>query len=288
MRILLFGGSGQLGSALQRELKDAHETDAPSSSVVDLQDEDAVRQAVREARADVVINAAGYTRVDDAEHESNAAFALNATAPRAMAAAAAERGARFVHVSTDYVFDGEGGAPYLPSSPVSPLNVYGESKLAGERSVLDEGEHSVVIRTAWVHAGRGVNFIATAMRVLLSGRTMRVVDDQIGTPTRAAHLAQAIRQVIDRPAVSGLLHFTDAGVASWFDVATCVHGLLRDAGRIGEDVPVVPVGTEEFPRPARRPRVAVLDKHESWARIGWTPPHWRVGVGATVQEILDA
>ena len=288
MRVLLFGGSGQLGTALRREIGGAHDLLMPTSREVDLLDAAAVRDAARDARADVMINAAAYTRVDDAEREAEQAFAVNEAAPRAMAAAAAAAGSRLVHISTDYVFDGEGGAPFPASAAEAPVNVYGASKLAGERAVLAECPQASVIRTAWLHSGGGVNFLATAVRVLRSGTTMRVVDDQVGTPTRAAHLAQAIARLLDRPDVTGLLHFTDAGVASWFDVADAVLETLRARGMVGDDVSVVPVASTEYPRPARRPRVTILDKHESWSRIGYTPPHWRVGVRASTHELLDA
>lgn len=288
MRILVLGGSGQLGTALRRELSAQHELMAPASADVNLRDATSMRNAVERARPDVVVNAAAYTRVDDAEKEPELAYAINATAPGVLAGAAQSSGARFLHVSTDYVFDGGGGAPYLPSSAVAPLNVYGASKLAGEGAVMSACVRATVIRTAWVHSGGGTNFIATAVRVLRSGKSMRVVDDQVGTPTSAAHLATAIAHLIGKPDVTGVLHFTDAGVASWFDVATCVLETLRQRGAAGDAAGVVPVGSAEFPRPARRPGIGLLDKHESWTRIGWTPPHWRVGVVASTHEILDA
>lgn len=288
MRILVFGGSGQLGTALGRELGVMHDLQAPTPSEVDVTDAAAVRRAIHEARADVVINAAAYTSVDDAERESEQAYAANDGAAGGIASAVGAAGTRLIHVSTDYVFDGEGGAPYSPASAVAPLSVYGASKLAGERAVLSRCNNATVVRTAWLHSGVGTNFVATAVRVLRSGRVMRVVDDQVGTPTRAAHLAAAIARLIPQPDVTGLLHFTDAGVASWFDVATCVLEELRHRGMVGEEEMVIPVSSAEYPRPARRPRVAVLDKHESWARLGWIPPHWRVGVIASTNEILDA
>ena len=288
MRILILGGSGQLGVALQRELRADHQLSAPSSAQADLRDPDGTRRAIEHARADVVINAAAYTRVDDAESDAEPATALNARAPGIVAASVQAAGTRLIHISTDYVFDGECGAPYEPSAPGAPVNVYGASKLAGERAVLAECERALVVRTAWLHSADSTNFVATAVRVLRSGKVMRVVDDQVGTPTRAAHLAQAVARLVRQPDTRGLLHFTDSGVASWFDVATCVAETLRSRGALGSEGDVLPICTAQNPLRARRPRVSLLDKHESWLRIGWTPPHWRVGVSASINEILDA
>jgi dTDP-4-dehydrorhamnose reductase len=287
-RVVVFGGSGQLGAAVREALAGTHEALAPSSADVNLLDSEAVASFIAESAPDVVVNAAAFTRVDDAERERDAASAVNELAPASMARAANRIGARMIHVSTDYVFDGEGRAPYLPTDATSPLNVYGATKRAGEAAVLRESPRAAVVRTAWLHSGRGVNFVATAVRVLSSGKSMRVVDDQIGTPTRAAHLADAIVQLITCPDVTGLLHFTDAGVASWYDVASCVLETLRTAGAVSPETTVTPVGSDEYPRPAQRPRVTVLDKRSSWSQLGWIPPHWRVGVAASTLENLHA
>jgi len=291
---LIFGGSGQLGSALRVQLAatpastDNANVIVPSSGEVSLQDVAALRDYIMSVKPSVIINAAAYTKVDDAETNADVAFAINGTAPGVMAAAAQSLGARFVHVSTDYVFDGHGVQPYATNAPTKPLNVYGASKLAGERAVAASNAAAAIVRTAWVHSGGGVNFVATAVRVLRSGKPMRVVDDQIGTPTRAANLAEAVRRLVALPDVSGLLHFTDAGVASWYDVACCVLDTLRAEDEAPDSATVSPVDSSAFPRPARRPQVSILETHTSRDRIGWTPPQWRVGVIASSQELLHA
>ena len=286
--LLLFGGSGQLGTALLSLAGPRWTVHAPPSTAVDLRNASAVARAIDEARPQVVVNAAAYTRVDDAETDATTAYAINATAVAAMAQAAARVGARFVHVSTDYVFDGTGALPYLTTAPPHALNVYGASKLTGEGAVLASNKDAAIVRTSWVHSGGGVNFVATCIRLLGAGTSMRVVDDQVGAPTRAANLARAVLLLAERHDVSGLLHFTDSGVASWYDMACCVLDTMRAAGRVADTVTVTPVDSASFPRPAKRPHVAILDTHSTRAALGWTPPHWRDGVIASTRELLDA
>jgi dTDP-4-dehydrorhamnose reductase len=287
-RALILGSLGQVGRALQQT--------APASAVLiahdleqtDICDRDAIARTVNDVRPDVVINCAAYTKVDDAEKERDEALAANGIAPGTIAEVSATAGARFIHLSTDYVFDGRGHTPYLPDAEVGPISVYGATKLDGERRALAASSATVIVRTAWVHSGGGVNFIKTAVRLLSAGTPMRVVDDQIGTPTRAAHLADALWRIVERPHIRGVLHFTDAGVASWFDVAVVVAETLKEAGRLGTGATVSPARTAEFPRPARRPLYSVLDKHASWDAIGVIPPHWRLGVVASTLELLNA
>jgi len=287
-RVLIFGASGQVGSALQQT--------APSSVIIvahdldktDIRDRAAVARAISDAKPDVVINCAAFTNVDGAEARADEAMEANGAAPGVIADAAAKADVRFIHLSTDYVFDGRAHTPYRPDAAVSPINVYGATKLEGERRVLAAAPESVVVRTAWVHSGGGVNFVRTAVRLLSAGTPMRVVDDQIGTPTRAMHLAEALWHIIDRPKLRGLLHFTDAGVASWFDVAVTVLETLERGGRYGAGAAVTPIRSDQFPTAARRPQFSVLDKHESWNAIGYLPPHWRQGIIDSTHELMNA
>jgi len=287
-RTLILGALGQVGRALQHTAPASAALIAHDLEQTDICDRDAIARAIDDVRPDVVINCAAYTKVDDAEAQPDEALAANGVAPGTIAEVSAKAGARFIHISTDYVFDGRAHSPYLPDAAVAPINVYGATKLEGERRAIAASPASVVVRTAWVHSGGGVNFIRTAVRLLTAGTPMRVVDDQIGTPTRAAHLADALWHIVERPHVRGILHFTDAGVASWYDVAVAVAETLKDAGRLGAGAAVTPALTEEFPRPARRPLFSVLDKHRSWDAIGVVPPHWRHGVVASTLELLNA
>ena len=283
---MILGGSGQLGTALRAHLAERYTLLAPSSQELPLTDPAAIRHAILSGRPIVVINAAAYTKVDEAEVQQELAFAVNGAAPAAMAEASTEIGSRFVHVSTDYVFDGMGVMPYVSDAPTHPLNVYGASKRAGEVAVLTANPNATILRTAWVHAGTGTNFVGTAVRLLSAGRAMKVVDDQVGTPTRTSTIGDAILRVIDRPHVVGLQHVTDAGVASWYDVACCVLDTLREEGRAPQGASVSPVDSSVFPRSAVRPKVSVLDTHSTRAALEWTPPHWRDGVIASTREWL--
>jgi dTDP-4-dehydrorhamnose reductase len=254
----------------------------------DIRSRAAVAATLMAVQPDVVINAAAYTNVDAAESNPDEAFAVNAEAAGILAGAAAEARSRFIHVSTDYVFDGRAHSPYATTADVGPVNVYGATKLEGERRVVVAAPESTIVRTAWVHSDGGSNFVRTAVRVLTLGRTMRVVDDQIGTPTRARNLATAIWRVVERPQLRGILHFTDSGVASWFDVARTVLETLRTLDRLPPGADVTPIATDEYPTPARRPAYSVLEKHGSWRAMDYVPPHWREGVIASTCELLNA
>lgn len=285
---LILGSLGQLGVELQRSAPDGITIAALDVGDVDIRDRDSITRAIVAAKPDVVFNCAAYTNVDGAESARDDAMATNGAAPGIIGDACAEIGARLLHVSTDYVFDGTAHTPYAVDAATAPLNVYGESKLEGERRVLAATGNACVVRTAWLHSGRGTNFVKTAWRVLGAGSPMRVVDDQLGTPTRARHLAQALWSLAERRDVTGLLHFTDAGVASWYDVAVTVLEVLARRGRLGPAASVAPIRSSERPAVARRPAYSVLDKHDSWRAIGFVPPHWRDGVEASTQELLDA
>jgi len=289
-RLLLFGGSGQVGQAIQRHFPGHWNVSAPSSDVCGFSGDDfghQVRDLVASFQPTLVVNAAAYTAVDDAEDDAATAFRVNAEAPGQLASCCAAAGVRLVHLSTDYVFDGLGEQPYPPSAPARPLNVYGASKLAGEAAVMGAAPSSVVVRTAWVHAPGGANFIAKVAPRLAAGESLNVVADQVGSPTAASTLAEVCLRLAADASVRGLMHVTDAGVASWYDVACCVLETLRaqDAAEAGAGVR--PVTSDAFPTRARRPRVSVLDTHETWARLDWTPPHWRLGVTATTLARLS-
>lgn len=286
LRMLLLGGSGQLGTAIRATSGTDWVIDAPSSADVDLSNAEALGAYCRQTKPEVIVNAAAYTRVDDAEAERDLAFRINAEAPGVIATAARELDARLVHLSTDYVFDGNGPHPYRTTSPTNPLSVYGASKLAGEQAVGAANPSALTVRTSWVHSGTGVNFVATAVGMLSQGKSMRVVDDQVGTPTRATNLARAVLALAGRRDVRGVLHFTDAGVASWYDVACCVLETLRASSRAPHGMDVTPIDSSAMSRPAKRPAISILDTRDARRILGWTPPHWREGVRASAMEML--
>ncbi len=285
-RLLLFGGTGQVGQAFQSAPGSASwEIVAPSSGVVPLTSASELRSSILSTVPEVIVNCAAFTGVDAAETDRATVFAINAHAPGVMAECAQILGARLLHISTDYVFDGSGDIPYLPVAPTRPLNVYGESKAAAERVVLSVLPEAVVIRTSWVHSGTGANFVKTAVRNLACGTPMRVVDDQIGVPTHATTVADCILRILERSLPGGILHVTDAGVASWYDVACCVLDVMQRHGR-ATDMWIEPVPGSAFPRPALRPKISVLATHESRRVLDWTPRNWRDGVSESTTACL--
>lgn len=249
MRILVTGAAGQLGRSLAAPLA-RHDVTSCTRAELDVTSLDAVRAAVAAVEPDVLINAAAYNRVDDAEADATDAYRGNALAPRNLALAAAERGVPIVHVSTDYVFDGRGTRPYHEYDATAPQSAYGRSKLAGEHAVREVNPRHYVVRTAWVYHEQGANFPRT-MLSLASRPEVRVVDDQTGCPTYAPHLAQAIARLIETGAF-GTYHFAGAGSVTWYGLTRRLYALR------GIRTPVVPVTTEDFPRPAPRPRYSVL------------------------------
>ncbi|MEO7359839.1 MAG: dTDP-4-dehydrorhamnose reductase [Gemmatimonadaceae bacterium] len=287
-RVLVLGAAGQVGSAVLQSAVAGYEIIAPTKREADLRQIELLREFVRDSKPDAIINCAAFTRVDDAERESDAAYLMNAEAPRVLAECAQESGARFVHVSTDYVYDGGGSPPYAPDAHVSPRSVYGASKFKGEQLVALANPSAAIVRTAWVHSAGNLNFVATAVRIFQQQKVMHVVDDQISTPTRALHLAGALWAFVARPHLNGLFHFTDAGVASWYDVAQCVLDTMQRDGLREPKADVAPVPTTDVPRPAQRPRVSLLDKHATWKALEIVPQHWRVGVAASTRELIHA
>lgn len=279
-RLLVTGARGQLGRAVMTLVPGAR---GVAHTDLDITDADAVRKLVNPG--DVVINCAAYTAVDRAETDVDAAFAVNATGPGVLARVCAENGARLIHVSTDYVFPGTGTHPYEPDDPTGPATVYGRSKLAGEQAVLEFAPEADIVRTAWVYTGAGTDFVATMRRLEGERDTITVVRDQIGSPTYARDLAAGLLELAGRPGnptTPRILHATNAGQASWFELARAVFaGLGADPER------VLPCGTEDFPRPAPRPAYSVLSGN-SWAAAGLSPlRHWKQALNDALTAISD-
>ena len=252
MRILLTGATGQVGWELRRTLAPLGEVRALDRFGLDLADVPTLVASVRALQPDVIVNSAAYTAVDKAESERDLAFAVNATAPRVLAEEARRIGAYLVHYSTDYVFDGEKSAPYAEDDPTGPINVYGESKLEGERAIAAAGGRHLVLRTSWVYGPRGKNFYLTMLRLARERPELRVVDDQVGAPTSSLAIARATADLIGMGA-QGLYHMTAAGETSWCGFARAI------LARSGVSTPVVAIGTKDYPTPARRPRNSRLD-----------------------------
>lgn len=282
MKLLLTGAEGQLGKAVQRLAKTRDIPIVPLSRTgLDITDRAKVQEAVRHHAPSHIVNAAAYTAVDQAESEPEQAYAVNRDGAAWLAEAAQANGCRLLHISTDFVFDGEQSRPYKPDDTPNPINVYGASKLAGEKAVLDatHGE-ALVLRTAWVYSSDGKNFLTTMLGLMRERDEIRVVADQVGSPTATASLAHGIWKVIHtNTEISGILHWADAGVASWYDLANMIHHYGLSTGRLQKKVRILPVGSEDFPTRARRPSYSVLDLRETIYRLDETPEHWVVALG---------
>ncbi len=285
MRVLVAGAGGQLGFELQRSRPLGVELLALSSGELDLTQAGALRRRVAEERPAVVINAAAYTAVDRAEAERERAFAVNGQGAANLAVAAREAGARLIHISTDFVFDGEKSSPYLPDDRPHPLGVYGASKLAGEERVREIlGPATAIVRTAWVYSVHGHNFVKTMLRLLGEREAVSVIADQVGTPTWARHLAQALWRMAERE-LTGVHHFTDAGVASWYDFAVAIQEESLARGLLAREARIRPIASGQYPLPARRPPYSVLDKTSLWQAMDWEPGHWRAALRAMLREL---
>jgi len=287
VRALVAGAGGQLGRALLATAPEGVTATGLSRAELDIADEASIAAALDAHSPDVVVNAAAHTAVDKAEGDEASAYRVNRDGPALLARACDGRGVRLVHVSTDFVFDGTRGSPYRPSDPTSPLGVYGASKLAGEHAVRAALPEALIVRTAWVYAAQGANFVRTMLRLMASQPALRVVADQVGTPTHAASLASAIWRLVAAKA-SGVHHYTDAGVASWYDFAVAIQEEALALGLLERAIPVVPIRTEDYPTPAKRPAYSVLDKTDTYAAIGGPAAHWRAELRAALGELKAA
>jgi dTDP-4-dehydrorhamnose reductase len=286
LKVLVTGAAGQLGRALMRAIPAQVQAIDRDRATLDLSDPNAIERCLDAIEPQVLINAAAYTAVDQAEAEAERAHAINARAVGVLARACCRRRIRLVHVSTDFVFDGASSRPYRPDDVTNPLSVYGASKLEGEQQILAEQALDWrIVRTAWVYASTGRNFMLTMLRLFRERRTVGVVADQIGTPTSSGSLAMCVWRVALEEGSSGILHFTDAGVASWYDFAVAIYEEARELGIITNTVDIIPIGTDQYPTPARRPAYSVLEKRATLERLGISPVHWRERLREVLREL---
>lgn len=288
MKVLITGADGQLGHELQATAPEAVRILACSRARLDVTRAGDVSATLRELGPQVIIHAAAFTAVDRAEEEPELAEAVNADGARNVAQAAAAASARLIHLSTDFVFDGRRGRPYPPGAEPHPLGVYGATKARGERYVREVlGNQALILRTAWVYSRHGVNFVRTMLRLLAERPDLAVVDDQIGSPTWARGLARAIWRAVERPGLRGTQHWTDAGVASWYDFAVAIQEEATAAGLLQSRCVVRAVSSDEYPTAARRPACGVLDKKTTWRALGLTAPHWRRQLRAMLLDLKE-
>jgi len=274
-KILVTGANGQLGRALAVAVPDGCQVIAADRQALNISDIKSVESWVDDNAPDGIINAAAYTAVDKAETEADIAKAANTDGPKNLAAAAFNLGIPMVHVSTDFVFNGHAGAPYRTDDKLDPLSVYGATKRDGEQEVLSvHKDKAAVVRTAWVYDSSGSNFVMTMLRLMQEKDSLGVVADQIGTPTYVHGLASACWALLNKE-LTGIFHWTDAGVASWYDFAVAIQEEALALGILDKSIPINPLTTADFPTPAVRPSNSVLDKTQTWQAMGMTAPHWR-------------
>jgi dTDP-4-dehydrorhamnose reductase len=282
LKILLTGKNGQVGWELLRTLAPLGEVLAFDHAALDLADPDRIARAVREARPQVIVNAAAYTAVDKAESEPALAQAINARAPGILADEAKKLGALLVHYSTDYVFDGAKQGPYTEDDAPNPLSVYGRTKLEGERAIRTSGCRHLIFSTSWIYGPRGKNFLLTILRLAKERDELRVVDDQIGAPTSSDMIADTTAHILlhqDRDPPNGIYHLTASGQTSWFGFASAI---VRGAG-LGARV--IPIPGADYPTPAKRPRNSVLDTSKLDRVFGLTLPRWEDGLATCMEAV---
>jgi dTDP-4-dehydrorhamnose reductase len=286
--VLVLGAGGQVARAVAGAMCDRHELVLRTRAEVDIADAESLDRTLAQANADWIVNGAAYTAVDLAEDEPALAAAINDAAVGTVAAAASRAHARLLHLSTDFVFDGAANRAYLPNDPPNPLSVYGATKLAGETKALDAECGAIVLRTAWVYAAAGKNFALTMLKLMREREQVRVVSDQIGTPTWATGIAYAVRDLLEADAAAGIYHWTDLGVASWYDFAVAIQDEAIERGLLRRAVPIVPIATAEYPTRARRPVFSVLDTKATRGTIAAPAMHWRHNLRRMLDELRAA
>jgi dTDP-4-dehydrorhamnose reductase len=297
MRILVTGVTGQVGGALVAPLSGIGTVLAADRQALDLSDPGSLSEALARLAPDLIVNPAAYTAVDRAEDERELAFRVNAEAPGAVARWAADRGVPLIHFSTDYVFDGSGTQPWREDSQTGPLSVYGVSKLAGERAIqLANGPH-LIVRTSWVYAAKGMNFLWTIARLAVERKELRIVADQIGAPTSARVIADAVAQILQSDVANlagrfaesgGIVNIACASETSWHGFATVIVTGLKSRGVKLEVETIAPIGTKDFPTKAKRPGNSRLDLSRLRKAFGVVTPSWSNALEVELDELARA
>lgn len=289
MKVLITGAGGQVATALMASRPPQLSAVALGRADLDISDADSALHGVASHSPDVLINAAAYTAVDKAESDVEQAYRVNADGAAHLAEAARRCGARFMHISTDFVFDGAQSHPYGPADATNPLGVYGASKLKGEQRVQEIlGGAALILRTSWVYAAAGRNFVRTILRLAGERDKLQVVADQVGSPTWARSIADALWAAVRHPEVNGIQHWTDAGVASWYDFAVAITEEASALRLLTKPVEVQSIPTSAYPTPARRPAYSVLDRSSTEQALGIRAAHWRANLRKMLLELRDA
>ena len=285
MKVLIVGSNGQLGCELQRTCPSGIKISAKDYPDIDITKDKSLKLVIDKEAPDWIINSAAYTNVDDAEEEPEKAHAVNCEGAKNLACEALRINARLVHISTDFVFNGNNCRPYKPLDPPDPQSVYGKTKLDGESAVLNIlKEDALIIRTAWLYSSHGNNFVYTMLRLMKEKKELTIIDDQIGSPTWANGLAKTIWAAMEK-GIKGIFHWTDAGVASWYDFAVAIQDEAIDAGIFSKRISILPIPTEQYLTQAKRPSFSVLDKRNLLDAAGLSSVHWRIQLRHMIREI---
>lgn len=290
-KILLTGITGQVGQELEQTLTSVGEVIGVGRQEFDLSQPAQIKQKIAEIKPNVIVNAAAYTAVDKSESEAELATAINGKAPKAIAQAAQDIGASLLHISTDYVFNGQNHTPYLETDKTDPLGVYGKSKLLGEIGVRDCDRH-IILRTAWVYGSKGHgNFVKTMLRLGKDREELKVVADQVGSPSWSYDIALTITQLVDKSLndsnIRGTYHYTNSGVCSWYDFAVAIFTEAKQLGFPLAIERVLTITTADYPTPTQRPAYSVLSKVKITKTLGVYPPHWRESLVKMLTELRN-
>ncbi len=284
-KVLITGANGQLGYELQRTVLEGYECIATGKDELDITNADAVNAFVEKHQPDIIINSAAYTAVDRAEEEVDLAIAINTTGAGNLAQVSKDNNIQFMQISTDFVFDGKGHTPYLVNAQAEPEGMYGKTKQEGDELVLKIlGNDTFIIRTSWLYSTHGTNFVKTMLRFMVEREELSIISDQIGTPTWANSLAQAVWQAVDKK-ITGIHHWSDAGVASWYDFAYAIMEEGVALGILDKTITLNAITTADYPTPASRPCYSVMDKTTTWKELQMKSEHWRVALRKMMGEL---
>lgn len=286
-KVLITGADGQLGYELQRTVLAGYECIAANRSALDITDAYVLKAFVGEHKPDVIINSAAYTAVDKAEKETELAIAINTFGVANLANVARANSCKLVHISTDFVFDGKACSPYPVNAKTNPDSCYGKTKRDGEHKLISIlGENALIMRTSWLYSSQGNNFVKTLLRLMQERESLGIIADQIGTPTWAHSLAYAVWKAIELN-TTGIQHWSDAGVASWYDFAYAIMEESVAIGLLDKPIKINAITTADYPTPARRPCYSVMDKTTTWQALGIQSEHWRVALRRMLLELKE-
>lgn len=284
-KVLITGGNGQLGYELQRTVPSGYQCIVTDVADLDITQADAVKTYVAETKPDIIINSAAYTAVDKAEEEKDLAIAINTTGAANLAQVCKDNGIRLMQVSTDFVFDGKACSPYPIDAPTEPDGYYGLTKRDGDLRVQEIlGDDAFIIRTSWLYSAHGNNFVKTMLKFMKERESLGIIADQVGTPTWANSLAGAIWQAVEKN-ITGMHHWSDAGVASWYDFAYAIMEEGVELGLLDNKIEINAITTADYPTPASRPCYSVMDKTTTWKALDIQSEHWRVALRQMMSEL---